>query len=213
MSQSRSKTNLVRCLLSATALIIGSQSVRANCMDTDTTYWTGANRLPQYDTLVSLLACQAGATAKEEATLIDTSACNWFLSKALSVLYNVSDFAPDTAHNWLSANDIYDYVSAGGNWSKLGDATDQEVLADAAQGAANGQPVIAVIKGNPHGHVALVLPGPLTQSGNWGLKVPNSASFFLDENKTVKKAYVGCKLSYAFADPDGVEIYWRLKAQ
>lgn len=185
----------------------------ANCMDADPVYWQDGRRLPQYDTLMSLMACQANATPTEGTQLNDTSACNWFLSRALEKLYGVKDFVPAGDAEWLSANAIYDHVRGDPNWSRLGSASDPAVLADAAQGAANGQPVIAASKGNPHGHVALILPGELLPSGSWNQKVPNSASFFLDETRTVAKAYVGCKLSWAFTSPNGVEIFWRLKAQ
>jgi len=87
---------------------------------------------------------------------------------------------------------------------------------DAAAGAENGQPVIATLVGDPHGHVALVLGGKLQQSTKWkspggvALKVPNSAAFSLDR---VDKAYVFCRLSAAFSDPAQVELYTRLKQQ
>jgi hypothetical protein len=185
----------------------------ANCMDADPVYWQDGRRLPQYDTLMSLMACQANAAPVEGTQLNDTSACNWFLSRALERLYGVKDFIPVGDDEWLSANAIYDQVQNDPNWSRLGPASDQAVLANAAQGAANGQPVIAASKGNPNGHVALILQGELLTSGSWHLNVPNSASFFLDNNRTVGRAYVGCKLSWAFESPNGVEIFWRLKAQ
>jgi hypothetical protein len=184
-----------------------------NCMSADPVYWQEGRRLPEYDTLMSLMACKADATPVEGNQLNDTSACNWFLSRALEKLYGVTDFIPVGDDEWLNANAIYDHVQSDPNWSRLGLASDQTVLADAAQGAANGQPVIAARKGQPNGHVALILPGELLPSDHWHLNVPNSASFFLDEDKTVVKAYVGCRLSWAFKNPDSVEIFWRLKAQ
>ncbi len=90
----------------------------------------------------------------------------------------------------------------------------QSVLNDAAAGAADAQPVIAIITGDPHGHVALVLPGQPAPSTTWKstagvpLKAPNSAAFSLNN---INKAYVSCRLSAAFSDPSNVEIWWRLK--
>jgi hypothetical protein len=107
-------------------------------MDADPAYWQEGRRLPEYDTLMSLMACQADATPIEGTQLNDTSACNWFLSRALEQLYGVKDFVP--VGEWLSANAIYDHVQNDPNWSRPGPASDQAVLADAAQGAANGQP-------------------------------------------------------------------------
>jgi hypothetical protein len=197
----------------ATVLLLASPTwALANCMSSDRTYWQDNTKLPAYARLMQLMACQGGATAIEATQLNDTSACNWFLSRALEKLYGIRDFVPVHADEWLSANAIHDYVATHPDtWRRLGNAEDQQILAEAAAGAANGQPVIAVKRGTPSGHVALVLPGPLTPSAQWKLRVPNSASFFLNNQRVVEKAYVGCKLSYAFSGPEGVELFWRLK--
>lgn len=47
--------------------------------------------------------------------------------------------------------------------------------------AAAGVAVLAVRSESPYGHVALILDGPLKQSGKWGLVVPNSTSAFLND--------------------------------
>lgn len=140
--------------------------------------------------------------------LADQVACNYFVGKTLSDLYGLTDFRTGPA-SWLLANEMLDYVEAHSNtWAKLGTADSQGVLNEAAAGAANGQPVIAFMRGDP-GHVALVLPGEPQLSTNWhGLKAPNSAAFSLGH---VDNAYVFCRLSFAFTDPEKVEIWWRLK--
>jgi hypothetical protein len=148
--------------------------------------------------LSQYLACQE--------PIDDTSPCNRFLGKALKSVYGISDF--DVAPNdYMLANDIAIYVATNPDkWTSLGTADSQDAL-DQAAGYANLQKaVIAVHPGTGHGHVALVLPGALTPSGNWGLNVPNSASFF--QNKP-KQSYVGRGLSYAFTAPAGVTIYGR----
>jgi len=62
------------------------------------------------------------------------------------------------------ANDIIDYVAA--NWSRAPDG------ATAAQKAAAGKFVVAGLKAQPHGHVVIVVPGPLNRgkypTAYWG---------------------------------------------
>ncbi|MHA6879432.1 hypothetical protein [Ralstonia pseudosolanacearum] len=185
-------------------------------MDTDNQFWRNEDTQQQYDQLMQLMACPVDSDQQTTAQ-VDAVACNYFVAKAVDTLYGVSDFSPSGggAGAWLSANAIGDYVQTHKDtWSKLGNADNQQVLQDAASGAANGQPVIAVMKGNPHGHVALVLGGELKASTTWvsdtddNMRVPNSAAFSLEH---VDKAYVFCRLSAAFTDPSNVEIYWRVK--
>lgn len=179
----------------------------AGCMDTDNQYWKAADTAT-FNKLMSLMACPLDADSLS-APQIDSVACSYFVAKSLQLLYKVDDFTPATNGKWLTADEIVKYVRAHTeSWSRLGMASDQRVLADAAQGAANGQPVIATMVGDPHGHVALVLGGKLQQSTTWSMNVPNSAAFSLNN---VNKAYVFCRLSAAFSKPSNVEIYWRDK--
>jgi hypothetical protein len=135
----------------------------------------------------------------------DQSPCNYFLGRALARVYDIHDF--DAPGGYMSANAIAVYVKVSGNWTKIGDATNQDKLTE-AQGYANlKKPVIAVRSASDgHGHVAMILPGELSKSGIWNLMVPNSAAFLLDDPK---HSYVGKGLAYAFGNPQGVEIYGR----
>jgi hypothetical protein len=131
----------------------------------------------------------------------DISPCNYFLGRALMRVYGVNDFSTG-ADTYMRAAAIAAYVADSDKWTRLGEATDQSALRS-AQGYANlGKPVIAVTSS----HVALVIPGDLVMSGNWNLKAPNSASFFIDEPA---KSFVGKPLSYAFTSPANVQIYGR----
>jgi hypothetical protein len=181
---------------------------RAGCMDTDNQFWKSSMRAT-YDKLMGLMTCPLDADAVT-GVQVDSVACNYFVAKALNVLYGVNDFAPPTnGGRWLTANGIVAYVRSHTDvWSKLGNADSQGALQDAAAGAAMGQPVIATLAGDPHGHVALILGGALHQSSTWGLEVPNSAAFSLND---VNRAYVFCRLSFAFSSPSQVELYWREK--
>jgi hypothetical protein len=184
-------------------------------MDTDNRFWIGTpGQRATYDKLMGFMSCPADID-KDEGRQIDAVACNWFVAKALNELYGVDDFGPKTQGKWLTANEIATWIRKHPDqWTKLGQANEQSTLNDAASGASNQQPVIAVMQGDPHGHVALVLPGALQVSTTWKdataatLKVPNSAAFSLNN---VNKAYVFCRLSAAFSDPSKVEIYFRQK--
>ena len=151
--------------------------------------------------LNSLKACRASSP------IDDKSPCNRFVGQALEKVYNIIDFK--NGSDYLSANQIVSYlVSHCPPWKSLGRASSQESLHE-AQGSANSRiPVVAVRPDQPNGHVAIVLPGKLIVSANWGLNVPNSASFFYQHPE---KSYVGQGLSHAFR-PElrfDVELYSR----
>ncbi|WP_363799840.1 hypothetical protein ABU614_06945 [Lysobacter firmicutimachus] len=178
----------------------------AGCADTEPYYWQGGRRLAVYDKLVPLMTCRDYGNSVEQA-MADATACNWFVGRALHTGFGVIDFTPE-GDGWKSANEIAAHVATSSDWILLGSASEQAVLNDAGEAASAGRPVIAVASGNPHGHVALILGGPLSASGGWGGRmVPNSASLFIHKPAS---GYVGCKLSYAFAAPMGIKIYKRL---
>lgn len=122
--------------------------------------------------------------------------CNEFLAKALVRVYSIHDFDKPEGR-FMLADEIANYVSlTPDKWTLLGKASDQKAL-DEAQGYANlKKPVIAVYSSSTgSGHVVLILPGSQTASGSWGLKCPNSASFFINKPE---KAYISKPLSFAF---------------
>ena len=147
-------------------------------------------------TLSDFLACREASD--------DLSACNEFVARGLAAVYGVDDFRR-AGGGYLSANEIADRVAdANGPWVALGAATSQAALTE-AQGQANaGRAVIAVHRGTPHGHVALILPGTAVKSKNWGTTAPCSASFRLEN---ANAAFVGCGLAWAFGDPTDVLLY------
>jgi hypothetical protein len=139
-----------------------------------------------------------------------SSPCNVFLAKALKLLFGIADFElPGLPDEFLAANDIARYVASHPDqWTLLGSASSQVAL-DRAQTYANlNTPVIAVYVSDPHGHVAVVLPGSLEYSGQWNMHAPNSASVFLNRPH---KSYVGLRLSNAFqaSDLPRVKLYTR----
>lgn len=193
----------------ATAVLCANHALAAtrDCMNSDSAAWqtTDAQR-KLYRDLMTYMSCPSDDPAS--GRLADKVACNYFVGKVLNDVYRIPDFSAGPGR-WLLANQVHDYVTRHDDvWSRLGVANDQRVLDDAAAGASNGQAVIAVSRGSP-GHVALILPGQPKRSQSWGgLNAPNSASFSLGN---VDKAYVFCRLSYAFADPSQVDIFWRVK--
>jgi hypothetical protein len=174
----------------------------ANCMQDEPYYWQGERLLPLYGKLMPFMTCKDYGN-KIETALSDQTACNWFLARGLEAAYGYKDFTPERS-GWKTANEIATFVSSSPRWEKLGTASNQSALKKAAAIAAAGHAVIATQRGDPHGHVALILPGPLSASGSWALQTPNSASFFIGRSD---RSYVGCKLSYAFQNPSGVELY------
>ncbi|USA39464.1 hypothetical protein [Pelagerythrobacter marinus] len=188
------------------ALVLAGQPALAaasSCMDGDPQAWldTPAQRA-LYTRLGAYLSCPDHPV---DGPLADRAACNYFVGKVLQEEFGVDDFVRPTG-GWLTANEIAAKVAAPqSRWRSLGPAASQAALRRASEAAGEGAAVIAVSTGSP-GHVALVLPGALRRSGNWKLDVPNSASFSLG---AVEKAYVFCRLSYAFGGPEGVTLYRR----
>jgi len=182
---------------SATALPLilraaGADAAPRDCMNNDPQWWRGSPQSEAlYNRLVGMLSCPTDDPAS--GRLADRVACNYVVGRALNEIYGISDFSTGPG-SWLTANHIAEFVESNSQWSSLGSANDQAVLDNAAQGAANGQPVIAVQRGSP-GHVVLILPGEPKPSSTWrdsagrSLRTPNSAAFSLDN---INGAYVFC---------------------
>lgn len=143
-------------------------------------------------------------------TLIDDRIpCNFFVGRALNKVYGISDFdlSTDAEERYFLANEIATILEFNSeDWTLLGKAEDRQVLNESVNYANLGKAIIAVQSKSPYGHVAVILPGEVEYSGNWKLKVPNSASFFLDRPS---KSYVGRELSFVFSTPEEVKIYGR----
>lgn len=126
--------------------------------------------------------------------------CRGALAQALEQIYGIKNFGADA--KYMTPAQIAS--KAASDWEHLGAAADQEALKKAQAAANCGRAVIAVMSGENGGHVALILPGPLTTSNGWKLQVPNSASFF---THNPGKSFSGKPLSYSFPKADGIEIY------
>jgi len=130
------------------------------------------------------------------------ASCRSFLAQSVEHIYSIKDFGSDAS--FASANEIGKRVTTDATWEHLGSASDPDVLKKALSSANCGQAVLAVMTSDSGGHVAMILPGTMSPSGGWKMEVPNSASFFMNNPA---KSYTGKPLSYAFATPNGIEIY------
>jgi hypothetical protein len=137
--------------------------------------------------LSQLLVCS------EDDPMNDQSPCNTFAGRGLSAIYSINDFQTDSGY--LDANHIVDYVRGSDNWVSVGPVFDADNNLCAQALANKAYPVIAVMQAADHGHIALVLPGEVTQSTTWGFPAAFSASFMLGHPES---AYVGGPLSKAF---------------
>jgi hypothetical protein len=137
--------------------------------------------------LTDLLACRSSDP------LNDQSPCNTFVGRGMETIYSVQDFKK--GNNYLMANEIFDYATTNSRWVKIGGIYDENNNLCAQSLANNAYPVIAVLKREGNGHIALVIPGEPLQSPSWKFYVTNSASFFIGHPE---KAYISAPLSAAF---------------
>lgn len=137
------------------------------------------------------------------------SPCNKFIGGALKIVYQVDDFYSKAMGRHMLVSEIAAFLQNNGNWTLLGKGYEQQALAKAQEQANAGKAVVAIyLNQEGLGHLSIILPGELKQSGTWGFQVPNSASFFMNDPT---KSYVSKGLSYAYERPllNGVMIYAR----
>lgn len=135
--------------------------------------------------------------------------CNRFIGGALKTVYNVDDFYSKALGRHMLVSEIATFLQGNTGWTLLGKGYEQQALAKAQQHANAGKAVVAIyLNSEGRGHLSIILPGELKQSGTWGFQVPNSASFFMSDPA---KSYVNKGLSYAYERPllNGVLLYAR----
>ena len=179
-----------RSLLCVTGLLLGMGAALAQeCKKTEY-----SSEQQQY--METAVKQQSLCQSKTDAS------CRSFLAQSVEHIYGIKDFGSDA--NFASAPEVGKRVSTDATWEHIGSASDPEVLKKAVSSANCGQAVLAVMTSDGGGHVAMILPGAMSPSGGWKMEVPNSASFFMHNPA---KSYTGKPLSFAFATPDGIEIY------
>lgn len=138
----------------------------------------------------------------------DQSPCNTFAGKGIELVYGYSDFKTSTGY--LDAKHIATFVASSDRWVDAGTVFDATNNVCAQSLANTGHAVVAVqmSSADPHGHIALVLPGALVKSGKWNMPVANSASFFIGQPL---RGYVNDMLSNAFSPTNAAqaEFYYR----
>lgn len=122
--------------------------------------------------------------------------CSAFISESIAKVYKVNNVYVDKLKRYKLMNEMSEVIAEPAQWTLLGHAYDQKIL-DQAQTLANANKAVVAVYNTPEGvkHIALILPGDLQFSGTWGFKVPNSASFVLNDPT---KSFVEKGLSYAF---------------
>jgi hypothetical protein len=135
----------------------------------------------------------------------DRSVCRNFTGEALNRLFGIGDFCTDT--RCMRAVEIeWKIRNAPDKWSALGSANDQAVL-DKARELATTKAVVAILKEQDRGQIAIVMPGAAVPSGKWGLNVPIGVGARVDRPDT---SVYGKSLTWLFADPAKVLLYVRL---
>lgn len=144
-----------------------------------------------------------GAFQRCKSARDDMTPCNFFVLDVVRNVFNLTDFE-GIPGDFTRANQLADFLAQNPLWEKLGTASSQDALNKAQAEANNGNAVIAVWKNpdpNKMGHVALVIPGSLTQSGErWNyMMVPNAAQTRNgDKFGDVSGVWIGRPLFFSF---------------
>lgn len=146
--------------------------------------WTGFNEM---NALLELLDAIHSAYSRPEYTPKEGKTyCNKFVSEVCTSI-GFKDF------DGMLANQIFDEIAKNVKWSE---ETNLERCQDLAN---NGTLIVAAIKNEPHGHVVVICPGKIKESGRWG-KVPSCAS-------VGKINTIGKGINWAFSSSPRLYIY------
>lgn len=132
----------------------------------------------------------------ENTNQVGVNSCNEFMGGALNTVYKIDDFYSKKLERYLLTNEISYFLKNSAKWKLLGYGYEQQSLQE-AQNAANENKAVVALYLNKEGigHVSIILPGELKNSGTWGFHAPNSTSFF---PANPAKSYVDKALSYSF---------------
>lgn len=138
---------------------------------------------------------------KENA--VNRNDCRNSITKMISEFYKIEDFKNDLGE-YVIYDSIQPIVAQSIAWEKLGNASNQDVLAKAQNAANAGKATIAIDVSESYGQVAMILEGKLTQSNAWQREVPNAAVLV---NYSADKSFMNKPLSYAFKSPQHIVLY------
>lgn len=153
---------------------------------------------------VSAQSLNAGVKSDLEQALVEFKNCaasggdcSKFIGESVNKVYQINDFYNSSQKRYMSTNEIASFSKTSKSWKNLGPGYDQQTLQN-AQDQANAKKAVVAVYMNDQGigHVVVILPGTLQNSGSWGLKVPNVASFFATQPE---KSFIDKSLAYAFS--------------
>jgi hypothetical protein len=154
-------------------------------------YGQGINntwRTEMNSSLQQFFNCQNSSAGKSE--------CTQYIGESLKKIYKVNDFYSTKSGRYMSVSEIWSFLKESDKWKLIGPSYEQKTLASAQELANSGKAVVAVYMNSAGiGHVVVITPGQLQQSGSWGLNVPSVVSFFPNQPE---KSFVDKGLSFAF---------------
>jgi len=146
-------------------------------------------------TIAYFKQCKAESTNRND--------CRNSITKMITEFYNIGDFRAKDG-GFVIYDSIQPIIKRSNDWTRLGNANDQEALSKAQQAANNGKATIAVDLSQTYGQVAMIIPGKLTKSGSWKLNVPNAAALV---NYNAEKSFMNKSLSYAFKSAKNIVLF------
>jgi hypothetical protein len=147
------------------------------------------------------------ASADEPGKSVLVTHCNQFVNAFAGAVFGYHGFDNLLANqmvtrlrnhpNWTA---IHDPTSEDGAISRMSDLGSK--MAEAQRLANAGALVVIAVEGDPHGHVAVVVPGEMQHSNAWGMMLPQiaQAGYLRSEESPGHNAGVFAqrKLSYGF---------------
>lgn len=143
--------------------------------------------------------------ARFEGCADTSTSCHALIGKVLKTVYQIDDFYSKKEKRYMRVDEIQSFLQASKQWSLLGQGFEQTTLQEAQSLANKKRAVIAIyVNEEKIGHLAYVLPGELSPSGSWGVQVPNSMAYFVNEPS---QSYVNRGLSYSFPRRIITDVY------
>ncbi|MEM6721896.1 MAG: hypothetical protein AAF611_21390 [Bacteroidota bacterium] len=146
-------------------------------------------------TIAYFKQCKAEATNRND--------CRNSITKMITEFYNIGDFRAKDG-GFVIYDSIQSIVKRSNDWTKLGNASNQEALNKAQKAANDGKATLAIDVSQTYGQVAMIIPGKLTKSGSWKLQVPNAAALV---NYDASKSFMDKSLSYAFKSTENIILF------
>ncbi len=126
-------------------------------------------------------------------------ACNSFVAHAVKREWSLEHFWLKDKSRFMTPEEMEEWLAIEGalrGWDLIGHAGEPDAHVQAAERAEAGKPVIALnLADGPKGRAALVLPGALHPSVNYGFPVVRIAQTGFNNPA---RSFLGCAFSYGF---------------